>query len=239
VLKWHHLSGLVFGPIVITWVFSGWLSVNPGGLFPDDSPAIKDTTAMAGGEFDLSRFHIPLQRALQVAYRHLAPREIELVQVAGRPYYVFYASYDESVILPGDQSERAAFPQFDVKTLAAQAAALMPQHAIARLLSEYDLYYYSHHQRRRLPIVRIAFDDEARSWYHIDPHNGTVIQKLNSANRTYRWLFNALHSWDLPVLIGHRPAWDFALIALCLGGLTVSATGTVVACRRFRRDWIG
>jgi uncharacterized iron-regulated membrane protein len=241
VLKWHHLSGLVFGPIVITWVFSGWLSVNPGGLFPDDSPAIKDTAIMASGEFDLSRFKIPLRKALQIAYRHLLPKEIELIQFAGRPYYVFYATYDESAILPGGQSELAAFTQFDVQALVAQAAALMPKHAIkeARLLSEYDLYYYGHHQRRRLPVVRVAFDNEARTWYYIDPHNGTIIQKLDSANRAYRWLFNALHRWDFPLLIEHRPAWDFILIALCLGGLTVSATGTVVACRRLRRDWIG
>ena len=34
---WHHYSGLIFGLITITWLFSGLLSMNPWGAFEGDS----------------------------------------------------------------------------------------------------------------------------------------------------------------------------------------------------------
>ena len=32
-MKWHHVTGLIGGLFVVTWLFSGWLSVNPFGWF--------------------------------------------------------------------------------------------------------------------------------------------------------------------------------------------------------------
>ncbi|MEG8054934.1 TonB-dependent receptor [Sphingomonas aerolata] len=40
-MLWHHVAGLVGGIFLIAWIFSGWLSVDPGHLFrgtkPDDA----------------------------------------------------------------------------------------------------------------------------------------------------------------------------------------------------------
>ncbi|HEX6994425.1 MAG TPA: hypothetical protein VF339_09805 [Gammaproteobacteria bacterium] len=29
---WHHVSGLVFGVLALTWVFSGLMTMNPWGM---------------------------------------------------------------------------------------------------------------------------------------------------------------------------------------------------------------
>ena len=53
--------------------------------------------------------------------------------------------------------------------------------------------------------MRAVFDDQARTWVHIDPETGELLQFSNGALRTYRWLFNALHSLDFPWLLAYRP----------------------------------
>ncbi len=32
-MEWHHVAGLIGGVMLTTWIFSGWLSVDPGRLF--------------------------------------------------------------------------------------------------------------------------------------------------------------------------------------------------------------
>ncbi|WP_211116201.1 hypothetical protein, partial [Methylophaga sp. SB9B] len=40
-----------------------------------------------------------------------------------------------------------------------------------------------------------------KTWIHIDPHNGAVIESLDQNRRIARWLFNLLHSWDWQPLL--------------------------------------
>jgi len=90
------------------------------------------------------------------------------------------------------------------------------------------------YQRKRLPILRVALDDEAATWLHIDPYSGALIEQLGRAQRVERWLFNLLHSWDwLPLL--ERPRLREALmLAFSLGGLLISLSGVVLGWRRLR-----
>ena len=36
--SWHHWAGIVGGVFLLTWILSGWLSVNPNGWLSGDSP---------------------------------------------------------------------------------------------------------------------------------------------------------------------------------------------------------
>ena len=57
---------------------------------------------------------------------------------------------------------------------------------------------------------------------------------VDDAQRLGRWLFNLLHSWDLPAFLRHALARDVALIALSLGALAIAITGVVIGYRRLR-----
>ncbi len=37
--RWHHLAGLLFGALVLSWIFSGLMSMNPWNLFGRQQPA--------------------------------------------------------------------------------------------------------------------------------------------------------------------------------------------------------
>ncbi|WP_215200139.1 hypothetical protein, partial [Escherichia coli] len=36
--RWHHLAGLLFGALVLSWIFSGLMSMNPWNLFGRGTP---------------------------------------------------------------------------------------------------------------------------------------------------------------------------------------------------------
>ncbi|MCY3712226.1 MAG: PepSY domain-containing protein [Gemmatimonadetes bacterium] len=103
-------------------------------------------------------------------------------------------------------------------------------------LTDYDLYYYSHHQRwRPLPVLRVRFDDANATWYHIDLTTGELINQLTETGRAKRWLYNGLHSLDFGFLIDNRPVWDVVVIVLCSAGFLFSSTAVVVSWRRLLR----
>src|SRR5690606_34213656 len=46
---WHHVSGLVFGVLALTWVFSGLMTMNPWGLLYGDSSSARYEAELTGG----------------------------------------------------------------------------------------------------------------------------------------------------------------------------------------------
>ncbi|CAA0104243.1 Uncharacterised protein [Zhongshania aliphaticivorans] len=106
------------------------------------------------------------------------------------------------------------------------------------VLSRYDNYYFSRHPERGgkpLPVLRVVFNDDANTWFHIDMSSGKLLNKSTSINRAYRWLYNGLHSWDFIWLWERRPLWDIVVISFSLGGLSLSLFGVVVGWRRINR----
>src|SRR5690606_16162075 len=85
---------------------------------------------------------------------------------------------------------------------------------------------------RRLPVLRMDFDDAGRTAAYLDPRTGDLALSVDRSQRAGRWLFNFLHSWDLPAFLGMPAAREAALIALSLGALAIALTGTVIGVRR-------
>ena len=85
--------------------------------------------------------------------------------------------------------------------------------------------------------VRAGFDDTDKTWLHIDPVTGEILGRTSDSGRLYRWLFNALHDFDLRFLLHHRPVWDILLWALSVGGMIISVSGVVIGWRRLGRKF--
>jgi uncharacterized iron-regulated membrane protein len=226
-MAWHHVTGFFAGVFVLTWMLSGWLSLNPGGFFAGRGPsremlqryASHDAPSMAG-EW-LSR---PPAAAVEARFVWLAGKPLMLVSDrSGRQ-----TSIDPATGMAAPLSDAAIFEA---------ARQLMPQAAMTmrRRLDQYDAYWYAHHQPRVLPVLRAGFDDAAQTWFHIDPRSGEILGRSDSSRRSYRWLFNALHSFALPLLVAWRPAWDIVMWLLSMLGLTISVSGIVIGWRRLVR----
>lgn len=224
-MKWHHMAGLIGDLFLTTWIASGWLSVNPFQWFSRPQISPEQLARYAGAQ--QANFPIDLE-ALRSALRRPA-KEASFTWLAGEPIIIFRDGSGKS-LSDGRTGARREIPR---ERLLATASRLMPNHQIASSeeISQPDLYWYSHHNERPLPVLRVAFDDPAATWVYIDPATGEILDISDASARTYRWLFNFLHDFDLPVLLHNRPAWDVLVWMLVLVGLTISVSGVVIGWR--------
>lgn len=262
VMAWHHWSGLLFGAATFAWIFSGLLYMNPGGsrsgplstvttvtpyneggIRADNSATPEQTRALSGGPLVpalFTRDPEDARRAIPGLRRGERVKEVELAFVGGRPFYVLHLTWEKSFVTPADEPGAAALPRFGTDELAALAAKGVPdgRPVETALLDEYDGYYYAVGATapKRLPVLRLKFDDPAKTWLYVNPHNGTIFRRYDTHGRVMRWLVNGLHCLDFPILIKHRPAWDVAVIGLSLGGLALSVSAIVASGRRLRTE---
>ncbi|AIY43938.1 Optional hypothetical component of the B12 transporter BtuN [Collimonas arenae] len=238
-MRWHHLSGLLFAAVTVTWIFSGLMSMNPWKIFHTGGAPI-NRLAYAGGELQPTQFRIEARDALAGLRGDLRTREISWHLLDGLPYLVAKDSIGRTRIVSA--ADRPALSSFPTQQLVAAASHLFPA-AIGEteLLRRYDAYYYSRDAHtmmgdatQRLPMLRVKFADPQQTWVHIDPYSGVILGQLDARQRLQRWLFSFLHSWDLPPMLASRPLWDIALIFFSVGGFVLSASGIVIAWRRCR-----
>ncbi len=231
-MRWHHLIGLAFGVVALTWVFSGLLSMNPADLNPSRSPTAQQREVYSGKPLTPADFTLP-------AWLYGTDIvEAELLHYDGRPYYVT-TTRDGTVGLHAGNDRRGAVPT--VAALRARAHALLPDAPLLHVdvLHDYDDYWYTRHPERggrALPVLRIQFGDDARTWFYADPVTGRLLERSTRVNRVYRWLYNGLHSWDIRWLWERRPLWDIAVILFSLGGLALSVTGVITGWRYLRME---
>ncbi|WP_420132791.1 PepSY domain-containing protein [Rhodopseudomonas sp.] len=226
-MAWHHIVGLVAGVVVLTWMFSGWLSMNPFGWFAGRGDRSEALQRYAGHDAPTFTVALPARERPGVV-------EARFVWVDGAPLLVLaHRDGSQSVVDPVSGAA-VALPE---DRLFAAAVRLLPGAVLTlqQRLDQPDLYWYTHHQQRLLPVLRVGFDDPAQSWVYVDPATGEIIGWSDRSARVRRWLFNALHSFDLPPLIAYRPAWDIVVIVLSLAGLLISASGIVIGWRRLTR----
>ncbi|MQR00547.1 PepSY domain-containing protein [Glaciimonas soli] len=246
-MRWHHVIGLAFAGITITWIFSGLMSMNPWRIFDSHSSPLNKAVYVNGDESDgnlsPAKFQISASQAIDALQNILRPREISWHMLNGKPYLVGVNGAGRTRIVQVDGDTFSLREEFPTSQLVEAAKKLIPNaHAAIEVVNHYDAYYYARdahtmmgNSEKRLPIVRVKFDDPQQTWLHLDPYTGTVEGTLTRTKRVYRWLFGLLHSWDLPIMLASRPLWDMALILLSAGGFLLSATGIVVAWRRLRK----
>jgi hypothetical protein len=256
-MKWHHYAGLIFGVVTMTWAFSGAMSL--GRPFPSlrNRPVTAEQRlAVPGTPLDLDLVTIDRMRAAVAAFApHFAPKEIDVLQFRGRPYFVGYRppgpySYEEEIganeeryearrehlIVSALAPERGAFRRFSNNSMWDVAKAAMPGVPIedAAWLQEYDAYYYNKDGNRPLPVLRVRYADADSTWLYLEPSLGTMTKQDRGA-RWNRWLYHGLHNLDFPFLYYKRPLWDMVVILLSIGGLALSGTTLVPTWRRLRK----
>ena len=229
-MKWHHLGGLIGGLFLVTWIASGWLSMNPFKLFARTQITDAQRTAYArrGSPPTLGVTSDAVAAALGTG-----ASELSFAWVGGTPV-VLARTKTAMTPLAAVTGSPAGFDQAQL-VKAAQAA--YPDSRIAGVdrLTEEDVYWYSHHRKRPLPVLRVRFEDANSTWLYIDPASGEIAGMSDSSGRTYRWLFNFLHDYDLPVLLRNQPARDILVWVLSIAGLIISVSGVVVGWRTLAR----
>lgn len=225
--RWHMIFGLLFGLLACAWVFSGLLSMEPfEWLQGNDEPALNVADALRGGVLGLDSFvSKPPSMALEQA--GLQTKELEFALFDGQPYYLARRSPQISRIVPvrGGPAD-----QFDpARILTVIRGAVQPTTiSESRVITSYDAYYLDRSGEHPLPALLVRMNDSSRSQFYIDLKTAHLIEAYDNRSRWNRWLYHGLHSWNLPWLYRHRPAWDIVVLLLLLGGLSLSVTAVIL-----------
>lgn len=228
-MKWHHLAGMVGGLFLMGWVFSGWLSMSPWGGLHD-----KGLDEIAA-RFDRSRPDFPAFDSDRMAAAGHDVREVSFTYIGGRPAAILIGADGTRKRIDG--ATGAPFVLSD-ENIAAIARNALPQARLESVerLTRYDSYWYAkantHGSEHPLPILRFRLADATQTWLHIDPATGELRGVMGRGARADRWLFSALHCFDLPLLLEHRPLRDGLMWLLSAFGLIISVSGVVIGWRR-------
>jgi hypothetical protein len=237
VSKWHHLAGIFFGLIVLTWTFSAILE-NVG---ESNSPRSGQGMLARGGALRWDAVRLTeadaLTRLRRASQSVAAPVAIDVLQVRGRPGYDFHLADGREFWVDAAAGDvRSELAMTDARAVAASILGDSIPIESADRVAAYDTYYYARPGREmHLPVWRVRFADRERSTVYLDAVNGTPTGFVNRAVRRSRWLRDALHSYDYPALNHRRLLWYSIVLPLLLGGLASSGSGVVLLVRRVKR----
>jgi uncharacterized iron-regulated membrane protein len=235
--RWHHITGLSVGIFLLTWIFSGWLSMDHGRLF-SSGVANPDQVRRYRG--------IPLAVAAnQVSIAQIAAlapvAEAEIVAVGGHSYLIGRKPQSGvSFIRPGagavESSEFSTFPDAALSNAVQSAWPDVPVRRISGIPADDS---YGRLITEPLPEAtrRVVLGDTPPTWIHVDAGSGQIIQVMDRSRRIYRWLFYALHTFDVPGLSAESLIRQVLMLALLAAGLLLSITGAVIGIKRLGRTF--
>ena len=240
VMKLHHIAGLICAFFLTTFMFSGFMSMTPWGLF-DAKTSFTEQQWRYQGRDDNNGSNLVYSNAEEI--RRLLERnrtegikELNWHWVAGQSVLALHHSPDVFRSVDGENrlGEADLAPRIQ-----SAVDRLIPgsEEPSTEYLTDYDSHYYSHHERfRPLPVIRAKFSDPESTWFHIHAQTGELLGRLTFKNRVQRWLYNGLHTLDFSILIYRRPLWDIFLILLASTVAVFSLTAITIAWRRLRAN---
>jgi hypothetical protein len=222
--KWHHLLGLACMIFVVSWIFSGWLSMDSGRLFSTGAPDSADTAKLVGAPAwkDWSNVEWRLSAAV---------KEIEWFPWDGKIYRRERTGLDaQRLVALGAGAPSAPHAFLGASEISASVGRIAAGCMAPTVIAADDSYAIPS-SMPGAPVYRSVCGDV---WYHVDGASGALLERSDRSSRAYRWLYSALHTMDLPALKA-RPALRSALIVtLCGFGFLFSLTGVVIGWRRLR-----
>ncbi len=222
---WHYWLGLCCALFLLTWMFSGWLSMDNGTLFSTDRPTSADVLAVAGTpDWNI----VPPDELQRIGVQTI---EAEWFAFDGRIYRRELAAHGTQRLAgiesPAITPERAFLDAAEVTAAATRLASSCGPVTVV----DGDDGYAPGPVMPNEPVFRIVCGDV---WFHVDGASGALLNRTDSSARTYRWLFGTLHRLDFPILTARPVLRAILIVALCGFGLVFSLTGVVIAWRRLR-----
>lgn len=221
----HHLIGLAATVFVLTWIVSGWLSMDHGRLFSRGQ-----LTTGEAGELSVP----PDWRTVSSFDWGAMPspaREIEWFAFNGNIYRRDRIGLGSQTLTRAGEMHRdgqaGVLNAQEVRSLMARLALRCDAPVV---LADND-DYPAQSAVPGAPVYRSRCGD---IWFDIDGADGSVLQRLDASRRAYRWAYSALHTLDFPVLMAHRRVREILIVGLCALGLVFSITGIVIGWRRLR-----
>jgi hypothetical protein len=234
-LRWHHSIGLFAAAFVLTWISSGWLTVDRDTLFSRDGPTVSQIERLRGVPLAEAATDFPVLQLRKLG----SPREIEVIAVGGHPFLVVRdAGVSSSQLMSADDAGTLRTSRIipDELLLSAVQSAWPTVGVVGiQAIAEDDAYRV---RSNPLPDTarRIVLNDRARTWIQIDAASGQILSVADRSRRLYRWLVDGLHCFDFPMFHRAEPVRHALILLAATTGLLFCSTGVVIGVKRLRRS---
>ncbi|WBL81252.1 PepSY domain-containing protein [Bradyrhizobium xenonodulans] len=221
----HHLIGLAAMMFVLSWIFSGWLSMDHGRLFSRGQ--------LSAAEAGVVHAVPDWTAASSLDRRPIASsvREVEWFAFGGKVYRRDRDDLARQILIrTGDVSQDGQTGFLSARDVQGLTARLATGCLAPSAVADSD-DYPAQSVVPGAPVYRSRCGD---LWFDIDGADGRVLQRLDASRRAYRWFYSALHTLDFPILMVHPHLRDVLVVGLCALGLAFSITGIVIGWRRLR-----
>lgn len=229
--RWHHVLGFFFGFFVLSFIFSGLMSLAqvPRFIVKVNDPQLK-SNAPAPKPIAANLFRAGWGQLLEAYPRQV--KEIKWLMVGGVPAY-------QAVIGNGrrlfDASQSQIRPlRFTPGILKEMLSLKKGKILTIDTLRHYDNYYADKSGNLPLPVYKISVDDADRSTYYVDPLTGKTLY-FNTNERVHHWVYQIPHSFESGFFVRHGKLRAVLLWVVLLGGSAVSGTGVWLGVRFVRR----
>jgi hypothetical protein len=220
---WHHLLGLFCMAFVLTWIFSGWLSMDSGRLFSTGKPTSEEMAVIAKAPAWETVSTQGWPASAQTS-------EVEWFALDGKLYRRERTELATQLLFSGNGADKAHPPRkfLEPREVSEFVDRFASGCKTPFVVNAYDNYAIA----SVVPLAPIYRSVCGNVWFDIDGADGVMRERLDSSRRAYRWLYAALHTLDIPALAS-RPALRGALIVILCGfGFLFSLTGVVIGWRR-------
>jgi hypothetical protein len=225
---WHHVFGTFAGVLVLTWTFSGLLTMQPWGLFEKEPPVSRSELA---GEMNWGETRAIITRAAA------EPALAGAVTLRAAPFmyepYLIARMADGADVRIGAEGLAPLGEQEVASGLAAHGGLLAA--GKLELLTEEDDYHYGHKQDVSLPVWRALLNDPDETRVYINATTGDA-RIVGATAQSYRWWESGLHSLDFSFLRA-RPLWDIVTLILMALVTVACATGAWLSFTRIGQDY--
>lgn len=225
---WHHMIGMVFGLVTLTWVFSGLMTMGPWGLLEGPPSTLRRDIA---GEMTWGEVRGLLGGILRDGALEADVVQLRGAALGGRPNVLAVSASGRRTRLDAE-ARATGFDDAEARRILARAG-VKASYVLERI-DQPDAYLYGTRREPMRPAWRAHLGDEQATRIYFDAATGEVARVVDRAGRQSRWLRNGLHSLDF---IRGRPLWDGVVILLLLGVTAVCGAGAWMSLRRVRRDW--
>jgi hypothetical protein len=232
-MRWHHIIGLFASVIVVSWMLSGWLSMDHGRLFSRPEPTRQQSLQLSGLSVAAIAQAIPL-----TSIRALAPAsEITFNALAGHAFITAYDSAGGARFWFPDPLPGQVFTRLPDSQLLSGLERVWPgQVQPAAVGDAYDpMYRLAESTAAEAAVFEVGGDAPLR--LYVDRHSGRVIAVMDTSRRQYAWIYYALHTFQFPGLIEHPEIRTVLVLVFLALGFLSSLTGVVLSVKRLRREF--
>lgn len=227
-MRWHHLLGLFASAFVLSWMLSGWLSMDHGRLFARGQPTVAQSVAYAG---------VALPAALPARVPATVPaatRQIDFTVVGGGA--LVSAWQPDGTVLHYDAGAARVAPATVRRRIGDALRRAFPAASAARVMPIDPMATYALAEGWPRTALRVTLAGADLPDVYVDGADGRLLTVMDDSRARYAWIYYALHTLNFPGLTA-RPVLRRILVLIpMILGFVFSVTGVILGVQRVRKS---